>query len=477
MNVLVRQRQGESAVDLTSAEARRGLSRALIGEVQHAKALVYRFKAQLRDLQPGPEYIAALADAMDESEAAISAFKARQRGTFEQLAREEELLSRELESASARLQGAAWEDAPPRSERPKAAAPQAVAPATASTTASTTAAEAAGPSPGASAARKKKQGGRAPRLAGRPGLAPEILEFEAFADKFGETGGWEEEDHLAFQRLVRACKSDYKVVAPLALEEFPGKSAEDVQSHCQWDAMYKRLLFKKKVAIEAWRKRKTAERASKRVQAGDDVAAPSARRAKQAAEAQSAARDEATQHKRALVAEWKAKKVQQRAEERAALLRNAELKRAQAEAADKRRREQNAVLLAQYKEQKQQEQALEQAKRVAEATSRRPRPVDHSKFEENWERDKALIAKKKFMQTKRARELAGRAKRQAEISSEVTERFNRKVDRDPARLTRPTKVLEIRNTMDTEEKRLFSQPSGFIRHVGGRVKPSWRQGL
>ena len=81
------------------------------------------------------------------------------------------------------------------------------------------------------------------------------------------------------------------------------------------------------------------------------------------------------------------------------------------------------------------------------------------------------------MQTKRARELAGRAKRQAEISSEVTERFNRKVDRDPARLTRPTKVLEIRNTMDAEEKRLFAQPSGFIRHVGGRVKPSWRQGL
>lgn len=36
-----------------------------------------------------------------------------------------------------------------------------------------------------------------------------MVEFDAFVEEHGEWGGWEREDHEAFESILKACGGDY----------------------------------------------------------------------------------------------------------------------------------------------------------------------------------------------------------------------------------------------------------------------------
>ncbi|KAF5834800.1 hypothetical protein DUNSADRAFT_8441 [Dunaliella salina] len=62
-------------------------------------------------------------------------------------------------------------------------------------------------------------------------LAPEVIEFEEFLAKHGETGGWHPDDHAEFVNILKACGGDYTHAVKVTLENCMGYSQRDVILH------------------------------------------------------------------------------------------------------------------------------------------------------------------------------------------------------------------------------------------------------
>ncbi|KAK9814260.1 hypothetical protein WJX72_003050 [[Myrmecia] bisecta] len=421
---------------------RRKLAATLHANINKVHALVAGVKAKLADVQPGQDYIQALAAAMDESEREITTLKEGQRVQFEELAQQERLLTRDLELMMDRMESPAWdvcaqEPAPKRSGQPSS------------------------------------NGRLQARQGGGGGLLPEVLAMDDFMDRHGEFGGWQAEDNAEFERILAACRGDYSHATLVAYDEMVGFSKADIIAHARWHAEYTDLAVSKRIAIAEWRCRRDAERAALAAQAS--VGPASAQQAQAEREESEQEQRLQREYQKQALSEWKAAKQE---EERAALEGRRRVREEAQQAKEAERAAKQAANKAQledYRKQKMAEQRrAEQA--AAEAAAAKVTPVAPEALQRLQERNEALMRRREELATAKAREQAEKAERLEKLRQEVAGQIEARVKPDPQRLLRPTSAQQIRKVA-AEEGGHAPRQSGFIRNVQHRAVPSWRKGL
>lgn len=64
-------------------------------------------------------------------------------------------------------------------------------------------------------------------------LAPEVVQYEEFVARHGETGAWDKEDHEEFVRILKACAGDYVQAVNVTLERCIGYTKTEVMQHAR----------------------------------------------------------------------------------------------------------------------------------------------------------------------------------------------------------------------------------------------------
>ena len=101
------------------------------------------------------------------------------------------------------------------------------------------------------------------------GLLPEIVEFDTYAEEYGPTGGWHEDNHHEFIRVLRRCRGDYSEAVLACCEQMVGLERLDIIAHARWHSMYEELAMRKRLALQEWRQRKDVAEAARRHAAAD----------------------------------------------------------------------------------------------------------------------------------------------------------------------------------------------------------------
>lgn len=217
---------------------------------------------------------------MGSVQESIAGLKERQRARFQQLQQQQGLCERDLDLFADRLTSAAWQDA----AAPAAAAsapPEAPAPASDVRTAPHAPALSACSRP---QALQNKNGGMQAAPRERAGLLPEIVEFDAFAEEYGATGGWHEDDHREFLRHLRHARGDYSAAVLACCGAMLGFERLDIIAHARWHAAFEELAMRKRLAVQAWREARDVAAAAERQDAARNVATGPAPRRTDAAQ-------------------------------------------------------------------------------------------------------------------------------------------------------------------------------------------------
>ena len=158
-----------------------------------------RVPAQVTCVRPGEDYIQEVASLMSASERQLSEAKSAHKAEYTELAREEEGLLRELDAFWREFE--TREAEAPRTPR---AAPQlAAAPSPRSGRSLT---------PNGRGGAPVDHAGPGPNTTGSSGLHPDVQAYDDFlASTGGATGGWHEEDHQDWLRILETCKGDYSI--------------------------------------------------------------------------------------------------------------------------------------------------------------------------------------------------------------------------------------------------------------------------
>lgn len=301
-----------------------------------------------------------------------------------------------------------------------------------------------------------------------------------------------------------------------AAARIPGHDAAEVEQHYAWYRTYCDRLAAKKSAVAAWRERRAKAVAGAEDSgsvASDQPAGASAAAAELspgAAKRRERARRAAAQEKRERVAAWKAQKEIEAAEREAEAAMKRQAEREAAERREARERERKRAALEEYQRSKDEERARAAASEaiLSPAPRRSPdgaassvgTPATVSSFspEQQLRRAEADIEraarKRRELMAKRADEVAAAMAAMAPRSKPAVA-----AERDPERLTRPTKAFEshskatlqqLRQRADTGDRPAHEgfvastagarDARGHIAYtfgVGGRAGASWRAGL
>lgn len=391
-------------------------------QVDKTRLSVDAFKRLLAEMKPGSVCVEKLKITMEEIEGAITAFKEKQRETYEELLQEERIVTLEINALEKKLDN--WSSSQPTSIQPT--------------------------HPRQTAAQVTS-------------LHPAVLAFDAFVERTGgHRGGWDDYDHQTFVR-VRTRHSDKVGFIEAAVSELPTRSRDEIEAHEQWVQEYTKLNEAKKAAINEWKQqKKDSNNKGDEMGPGLNVEEVHSQRAEILAKER--------EDRLAQLAVWK---VQQQAkrEEAEKLKQEQELERLKE--IEKARERQAAVKAKaqQYIARKVQEKQVLELQEEARQNEERARRMEATKEAKKFrERDTKTISKKQQRQKFLELEAMEKERRLQKLKEEV----KITAERDPTRL--------LKLTAGWEERKKAGVGSGIaagaaVLAMPRRAIPSWRQGI
>ncbi|KAM5298778.1 coiled-coil domain-containing protein 112 isoform 2-T2 [Ctenodactylus gundi] len=268
---------------------------------------------------------------------------------------------------------------------------------------------------------------------GTPNTLPEaVVDFENFLQQTGgRQGGWGDYDHQNFVKVRNKLKGKPTFLREV-LEHLPGRTQDEVQQHEKWYQQFLALEERKKESIQNWKTKKQQKREEilKLKEKEDNMIFHNKPDSNQKQ------KEEQRKKQKLAVEAWKKQKSIEISMKRASQQKEEEEKEKRQQK-ERQRQFKLKLLLENYTQQKkEQEEFLRLEKEIKE---------------------KAEKAEKK--------------KTVADEISRFQERVENNVNRDPARLYKPTKGWEERT------KKIGPTGSGPILHIPHRAIPTWRQGI
>lgn len=389
-------------------------------QVDKTRLSVDAFKRLLAEMKPGSVCVEKLKIMMEEIEGAITAFKEKQRETYEELLQEERIVTLEINALEKKLDN--WSSSQPTSMQPT--------------------------HPRQTAAQVSS-------------LHPAVLAFDAFVERTGgHRGGWDDYDHQTFVR-VRTRHGDKAGFIEAAVSELPTRSRGEIEAHEQWYQEYTKLNEAKKAAINEWKQQKKDSNKGDERDPGLDVEEAHSQRAEMLTKER--------EERLAQLTAWKAQQ-QAKREEEEKLKQEEELERLKE--IEKARERQAAVKAKaqQYVAKKVQEKQALELQEEARQDEERARRMEATKEVKKFrERDTKSISKKQQRQKRLELEAMEKERRLQKLKEEV----KITVERDPTRLLKLTAVWEERKKAGVGS----GIAAGTVLAMPRRAIPSWRQGI
>lgn len=437
-------REDIEAIDLEVkklAEERETEAKRIVQTLTTTKTTLKQFKSYIqtrKNPQGKPLKLEEIKSKMTEIESSISTFKTKQKTVYDDLLRHEMQCANEIASLERKM--TAWETkrtapASARSARPEV-------------------------------------------IEDDENKPPALIAFDKFLQlNGGPTGGWIDEDHAIFLRVRGKHKGKSSWMSE-ALPLLAPKSAEDLEPHETWFKEFSTLLKAKKEAIRGWKQQKVSQRKEESATYQKVEAEDEEERLRRQQERRKQEEKERGQ-KDAEIAAWKVKKELQRIEDEEKKIKE-ELEKKKREEAENIRKAEVKLKAAKFARAKELARmaadAAEAAKVKEEMAIRRKIASEEIRFQE---RDQMTVAQRLVFNAMKVEEAKERDRRLEKIKENVAV----KADRDPDRLTRPTKGAELRAKATEADRDLRQQDGGRndacfnIRQVQSRGTPSWRAGI
>lgn len=418
--------------DQSYTEARKAELMRLHQQVNKVKTMVYKFKRELIEIKPTPEFVERLKVIMEDIEENISQLKEQHRIKYDELLREEKTLNQEILALEKRFDSFVVTD-------------------TVVTGAVSTGVL------------------KAPLKSARDVnkcLPPQVAAFNTFLQQTGGLcGGWDEYDHGTFLKVRSKHKGKgtfLREVIPL----LPTKDKDQVYEHERWFQEYLRMVELKKEVIQRWKEEKEVEKDEKLVEMEKNVQKES-KLAKER-EQQTLIKIEAEKKEQYQRLEaWKEEKDKQIKFDESRKNRE-EKKKVAEEAAWRRKQEELRAQVSAYKEQLADKRESELARQIALQAEK-----DEERRRVQAQRSEQI--KDRSQQHLEARKAKLVAKNRSELEKQQRlERFKKQtriqVESDPSRLLKPTEVWKERQKADdTGQGRVYQMPH--------RAVPNWRQNI
>ncbi|XP_064621035.1 coiled-coil domain-containing protein 112-like [Lineus longissimus] len=399
-------------------------------QLNKIRNMVAKFHRELKDVRPTPEFVEKLKVIMEDIEQNINQFKESQREKFDDLLKDERIVSQELTALEKRFE--TWnqiqplEIDPPRSARPK---------------------------PPTSARDVLKD------------LPPEVAALEKFLQQTGGIkGGWDEYDHQTFMKFRNRHKGKATFLRE-AIASLPTKTDTEVIDHEKWYQEYLDLNEIKKVAIQRWREKKEDEKEGLLTQAERNQQKKEEEQQRKEEEKRRLMEREKGERFSKLNA-WKVQKELEKAREDELRLKEHLQKAKQKEKEEQRKAEAKAQL-EEYQRQKEDEEEMKRLEEDArlEMEEEEKRQMVQRNAARIKEKNKKIITEKKAKRNEKFMEEIEKEKRLQKMRGKVVQ-----APRDPSRLYQPTEGTEAR-------KRDTASSGGQVYHLQHRAVPTWRQGV
>lgn len=391
---------------------------------------VKKLQNQLKDVKPTPDFVEKLREMMEEIENAINTFKEEQRLIYEELIQEEKTTNNELSAVSRRIES--W---------------------------------ALGNSETEKAFRAISSKVPVDRVTQRT-LPEQVVEFEKFLQQTGgRQGGWDALDHQNFVKVRNKHKGKPTFMKEV-VEHLPGRTLDEVQQHEKWYQKFLTLEEKKKESIQNWKtkKQQKKEEILKLKEKVDTVPLPSQSKAEDSPKQ----REEQRKKQKLAVEAWKKRKSLEMSAKLASQLREEEEKERKQQR-ERQRQSKLKLLLESYTQQRREQEEFlrleQEIKEKAEKAEKRKTAADElARFQE---RDLHKLELKILDRQAKEEEKAEKQRRLTKLKEKV----ENNVSRDPSRLYKPTKGWEERT------KKIGPSGSGPLLHIPHRAIPTWRQGI
>ncbi|XP_064607746.1 coiled-coil domain-containing protein 112-like [Liolophura sinensis] len=413
---------------LTERKSENSSTRQQLQKISNA---VRKFRRELKDVRPTPEFLEKLKMIMEDIEGTINSFKEQQRQRYEELLREERTTMQEVQTLDKKFE--AWAHGSdnglwaPKSARSK---------------------------PLTSARDVTKD------------LPPEVAAFEKFLQQTGGMkGGWDEYDHNTFLKFKHRHKGK-KAFLEHVIPALPTRTEEEICEHDSWYSEYLRLNDAKKEAIQRWRVKKEEEKEELMTKVEDAELCLSDEEDKTRAEKAKLQILQEKQERFSKLNAWKVQKELERAQEEERRLREQVSMEKKKEEEKKKKLELKAKV-EEYKKQREEEEAFfkEQEELREQEETDRKRQLSAREISRFRQRDKERL-EEKLRKEKLEEEKEKERQRKLERSKE-----NIEVARDPSRLYKPTAGWRERM------KDMGPSGNGPAINMPHRAIPSWRQGV
>ncbi|XP_051875421.1 coiled-coil domain-containing protein 112-like isoform X2 [Pristis pectinata] len=386
---------------------------------------VKRFQGQLKDVKPTPEFIEKLREVMEEVEDAINVFKEEQRQLYENLLKEEKVVTQEISAVEKKME--IW------------ARNLIVIPKTASAKGSSIKPD---------------------------NVLVEIAEFEKFLQQTGRQGGWDDFDHKNFLKVWIKHKGKPSFIDE-ALQYLVGRTQEDIVQHEQW---YQEFLFlekRQKEAIQKWKTEKQQEKVKlMRMQAQSEAELDAKQQAKE--EAKRLRVEKERKERNFQLQLWKKEKELEFAQEKEKQMKEEAEKMKRQRKENQRRLKVKKILEDYAKQKKEEEEFLQLESQMREQAEREEKQRlvarEISRFQERDFHKLEFKLSEKQMKNEMRDE---REKRFAKLKEKV----EAQIQRDPSRLFKPTKGWE------EHTKDVGKSDGGPMLYLPHRAIPSWRKGI
>ncbi|CAE1327722.1 unnamed protein product [Acanthosepion pharaonis] len=396
------------------------------------KDMVARFRKELNNVRPSPEFVIKLKEIMEEAETEINEFKENQRKHFEVLIKEEKSAFLEIQALEKKYE--TWSKVEQQVQ---------------------------GTQPVSTGTKKPLSSARDVTV----DLPPEVANFDKFVQQNGGLcGGWDVYDHETFLKFYVRYKQK-AVFLSHVVPALPGKSEDDVYVHIDWYEHYLDLNEAKKEAIQKWRKSKLEEKKQKLNSPEEKWDAQE--KAKQTDIQKKLEKER--EEKLIQLKKWKMEQAEKKGikEEQKLQEKMAEERKKEKEMKKmleireyvkkyKEAKEEKAVVMKQQKEMEEMME-MEAKRKLAAITLPKFREMDRHKM-----MVKALKEKCKEDIAKQKEKRLENLKKQVEVV----------VQRDPNRLYQPTAGWKERLKDNTT-----NNAGGPLLHMPHRAIPSWRVGL